>query len=78
MTKSKPESDFFEDLHKSVRVGGSAKAVRLQLNNAYFKESFVRSCIDELRTRNIAAMAGLDEMTPLEKLGAVLLTDTLG
>ncbi|ABM97392.1 hypothetical protein [Methylibium petroleiphilum] len=67
----------------ALQPQGTAPIVRLGFlgtasGGAYYDQAFVQKCVDELEKRCAVAAAGIEELTPLERLAAELLISSAG
>lgn len=69
-----------EDLRKALQPKGKEQVVRLDLyNNNYFNWEFVERCIKQLEVISQFKFFMKDySLSPLEKLGVILLLDSAG
>lgn len=73
-------SELFNTLRETLRPSGTAPVVSLKPITTYgfYDSDFVNAVIDHLETRVMMAEAGLDELTPSDKLALSMLLDAAG
>lgn len=68
---------LFTVLEETLKPSGSSPLIRLFLrNSAYFEESFVNECVEELK--QIVILSGSIEPSALQKLAMFVLLDSCG
>jgi hypothetical protein len=69
---------IIQTLRSALRSGAPGGPVRLALHLNYFTPKFIKEAIDELERLIPMVQAGVEETTPLQRLGIYLLLDSAG
>lgn len=69
--------NLFEQLEHNL-IGRSRSVVHLDLTNKFFTAEFVEQCINEFAKVSAMTQAGINRVSPLERLAIMLLLDSAG
>ena len=69
--------NLFEQLEHTL-IGHGRPVVHLDLTNKFFNVEFVEQCINEFAKVSVMSQAGVNRVSPLERLAIMLLLDSAG
>lgn len=69
--------NLFEQLEHTL-IGHGRPVVHLDLTNKFFNVEFVEQCINEFANVSAMSQAGVNRVSPLERLAIMLLLDSAG
>lgn len=74
------DADTLDTMRRALVRKGTSPLVRLSFRGgsggAYFNETFVQQCVDEVAKVTRLAASGIEQPTPLERLAIHLLLDS--